>query len=247
MTPRIRRFLVIGLAFLSAWGPSTGSTQTLPDLAAAITAPDRPKADTDRDADRKPAQLLAFAGVRPGDRVADIMPGQGYFTRLFSVAVGPAGRVHAIVPAELAQVSPTLADSARTLAANPTYANVTVLIAPTASLNAPEPIDLAWTSDNYHDLYAFFGPDKAAQFDAAVFRMLKPGGAFIVIDHAAAPGADRAAIKALHRIDPETVKAQVLAAGFVLEAESPILSNPPTHMSSRCSRPRSGAIRTSSC
>lgn len=215
-----------GLAVLALWVPTNGLAQTPTEIAAAIAAPDRPKTDTERDVDRKPAELLAFTGVRPGERVADIMPGQGYFTRIFSRAVGKAGRVYALMPAELAQVSPKLADSARALGLDPGLANVTVSIAPTASLGAPEPVDLAWTSDNYHDLYAFFGPDQAAQFDAAVFRMLKPGGVFIVIDHAATAGADRAATKSLHRIDPAIVKAQILAAGFALEAESPILRNP---------------------
>jgi predicted methyltransferase len=226
MSPRNGLFPTIGLVVLSLWIPAIGWAQTPANVAAAIAAPDRTKADTDKDVDRKPADLLVFAGVKPGQRIADIMPGQGYFTRIFSHAAGSEGRVYALIPSELAQVAPKLADSAKALGADPALANVTVSIAPTASLSAPEPIDLAWTSDNYHDLYAFFGPDKAAQFDAAVFRMLKPGGAFIVIDHAAVPGADPATIKSLHRIDPALVKAQLLATGFVLEAESPILRNP---------------------
>jgi predicted methyltransferase len=216
-------WLVLG-AIALACIPAVLAAQS--SIASALSAADRPKADTDRDADRKPAALLAFAGVRPGDRVADIMPGTGYFTRIFSHVVGPKGHVLAIVPTELAQVAPNLAASATALGNDPAYANISVSIAPTVSLSAPLPIDLAWTSDNYHDLYAFFGADKAAQFDAAVYRMLKPGGVFIVIDHAAAPGIDQAAIKRMHRIDPAIVKAQVEAAGFKLESESAILSNP---------------------
>jgi predicted methyltransferase len=192
-----------------------------PSITAAIAAPDRPKADTDRDALRKPAALVAFAGIKPGDRVADIMPGGGYFTRIFSHLVGPGGHVFAIVPTELAQASPPTVTDAKALAAQ--YGNVTALVEPSAALGAPEPLDLAWTSDNYHDLYGFFGADRAAQFDRAVLAMLKPGGVFIVIDHAGKPGVDP---KTLHRIDPAVVKAQVLAAGFVLEGESPVLSNP---------------------
>lgn len=195
-------------------------------IEAAISAPDRPKADTDRDAARHPAALLKYAGIRPGIRIADIMPGQGYFTRIFSHAVGGKGHVYALVPAELAQVAPKLADSARTLAADPNYSNVTTSMAPTADLSTSVPVDIAWTSDNYHDLYAFFGADAAQKFDAAVFRMVKPGGIFIVIDHAAASGIDAQGIKRMHRIDPQIVKAQVLAAGFILDGESPILRNP---------------------
>jgi predicted methyltransferase len=195
-------------------------------VAAAVAAPDRPKADTDRDALRKPAALIAFAGLKPSQSVADLMPGGGYFTRLFSHVVGAGGKVYAVVPSELGHLVPDMVTNIKGLAANPAYANVTVVEAPTDALAAPQLVDMAWTSDNYHDVYGFFGPDKAAAFDLAVFKMLKPGGVFIVIDHAANPGAPDASVKALHRIDPAVVKAQVLAAGFTLEAQSPILANP---------------------
>lgn len=195
-------------------------------IAAAIAAPDRPKADTDRDAQRHPAALIAFAGIKPGDHIADLMPGRGYFTRIFSNLVGTSGHVYAIVPAELAQVAPKIPEAMKALAADPAFANVTSLVMPTAQITAPEKLDLAWTSQNYHDLYGFFGAAQAAQFDAAVFKALKPGGAFIVIDHVAPAGTSETSPKTLHRIDPETVKAQVLAAGFVLEAQSDLLRNP---------------------
>jgi len=203
-----------------------------PGIAAAVASSDRPAEDVARDALRKPAALLAFAGIKPGDQVADLMPGQGYFTRLFSNLVGPSGRVYAVVPAELAKALPKAVDWAKGIAADKAFSNVSVLVLPTASIKAPKPLDVAWTSDNYHDLYAFFGPDQAQAFDKAVFAALKPGGVFIVIDHVGKPfrpsDADIAPVlmKHFHRIDPAIVKAQVLAAGFRLEAESTILSNP---------------------
>lgn len=222
---RFPTLLLLGSAVL-AFGLASAAPAQAPAIAAAVAAPDRPKADTDRDGARKPAELLAFAGVKPGLDIADIMPGQGYFTRIFSHAVGAKGHVYMLVPAELAQVAPKLADAAKALAADPAYANVTVSITPTASLSAPTPVDIAWTSDNYHDLYGFFGVDAAAQFDKAVYRMLKPGGTFIVVDHVGAPGLDVAEIKHLHRIDPAIVKAQVVAAGFTFVGESAVLHNP---------------------
>ncbi len=215
--------LVACLAFSSvALGQSTVS----PEIAAAVAAPDRPAADTARDVNRKPAQLVAFAGLKPGDKVADIMPGGGYFTRIFSHVVGNSGHVYAVVPAELAQVAPKAKDAIQSVAAIPTYANVSVDITPTASMTVAEPLDVAWTSDNYHDVYGFFGADAAAALDASVFKMLKPGGEFIVIDHVAAPGTSATSPKGLHRIDPETVKQQVIAAGFVYEGSSDVLANP---------------------
>jgi predicted methyltransferase len=194
-------------------------------IAAALAAPDRPRADTDRDALRHPAALVAFAGIRPGDRVGDIMPGTGYFTRIFSNVVGPKGHVYAIIPTELAHVAPKIPAAMKALAADPAFANVTPITVPSASIAAPEKLDVAWTSNNYHDLYGFFGADKAAAFDTAVFNALKPGGIFIVIDHVANAGASATAPKTLHRIDPATVKAQVEAAGFKFVSESPALQN----------------------
>jgi predicted methyltransferase len=220
--------LFAAVAGLCLWLPLCATHAVAADagIAAAVASPARPAADVARDALRKPAALLAFAGIKAGDRVADLIPGQGYFTRLFSTVVGSKGQVYAIVPAELAQVLPSAVDAAKAVAADPAFANVSVLVLPTASVKAPQPLDVAWTSDNYHDLYAFFGPDQAEAFDKAVYAALKPGGVFIVIDHVAASGADRATVKHLHRIDPAVVKAQVLAAGFGLEAQSPLLANP---------------------
>jgi predicted methyltransferase len=175
---------------------------------------------------RKPAEVLALSGIKPGDKVGDFMPGQGYFTRLFSAVVGPSGHVYALVPAELAAKAPKIPAAISALAAEPDHKNVTLIVAPTARTRAPEPLDLIWTSQNYHDVYGFFGADAAAQADAAVFRALKPGGRFVVIDHVANPGTAKTSPTTLHRIEPGVVKEQVLAAGFRLVATSDVLRNP---------------------
>jgi predicted methyltransferase len=208
---------------LLATSPAASSPDT---IAAAVASPDRPADDTARDADRKPAALLAFAKIAPGERVADIIPGGGYFTRLFSKAVGPKGKVYALFPAEVLARDPKAADAVNASAASPAFSNVTVLTIAKGQWATPEPVDVAWTSQNYHDVYGFFTPAGAAQLDAAVFKMLKPGGEFIVIDHVAKTGASDTAPTTLHRIDPATVKAQVIAAGFVFEGESDALRNP---------------------
>ena len=197
-----------------------------PYAVAAIASADRPPADVARDGSRKPGALVTFATPKPSDQIADIMPGGGYFTRTFSHVVGPGGHVYAMIPAELAQVGPKAVDGAKALAGEPSFSNVTVLVQPTAALATPQPLDVAWTSDNYHDLYGFFGANQPACFDVAVFKMLKPVGVSIAIDHAAAAGAGGDRAKTLHRIDPAIVKAQVLAAGFIPQAESSILANP---------------------
>ena len=214
---------VLSVALSSTtWAQSAVS----PQIAAAVAASDRPQADVARDINRKPAQLVAFAGLKPGDKVADIMPGAGYFTRIFSHVVGQNGHVYAIVPAELAERAPKAKDAIQSVAAIPTYGNVSVDITPTKTMAVAEPLDIAWTSDNYHDVYGFFGADAAAALDASVFKMLKPGGEFIVIDHVATAGSSATSPQTLHRIDPETVKQQVVAAGFVYEGSSDVLANP---------------------
>ncbi|MBO9582465.1 MAG: class I SAM-dependent methyltransferase [Sphingobium sp.] len=195
-------------------------------ISAAVAAADRPQADKDRDAARKPGELLAFAGVKPGDKVADFWPGGGYFTRLFSKAVGANGKVYSVVPSEMLTRFPQAGNGVKAIAAEPGYKNVQELEVPAAAFAVPEPVDLVWTSENYHDVYGGFGVDAAAKLAAGVFKALKPGGVFIVSDHVALAGSGEAAPKTLHRIDPALVKAQAAAAGFVLEGESKLIANP---------------------
>jgi predicted methyltransferase len=204
---------------------AAGAQPVSADITAAVASPVRPAADVARDAQRHPAALLAFSGVGPGAQVADLMPGGGYFTRLFSVLVGRKGHVYAIVPAELAQASPKALAAARAVAAEPAMLNVSVLVMPTAQIAAPEKLDVVWTSDNYHDVYGFLGADRALAMDRAIFAALKPGGHFVVIDHVALAGTSATAPATLHRIDPATVRAQVEAAGFVFDAECKVLGN----------------------
>src|SRR5580693_1790130 len=131
-------------------------------IAAAIADPNRPAADTERDANRKPAETLEFAGVRPGERIAELLPGGGYFTRLFSKAVGGSGHVYALVPAPLVDAPkdvPDFAARVKAIAADPNYSNVTVVVEPYSQLAVPAPVDMVWTSQNYHDLHNFPGLD----------------------------------------------------------------------------------------
>ena len=221
----MRKELMFVAVLCALAGPLHADGASAP-IAAAVASPDRPATDTSRDASRKPAELLAFSGIKPGAVVADIIPGKGYFTRLFSKLAGPRGKVFAVVPAEFLAKKPTGADEVKAIAAQPAFANVTVVATPTDTLAVPQPVDVAWTSQNYHDVYGFFGADHAAALDRAVFAMLRPGGTFIVIDHSGLPGSSATAPTTLHRIDEDTVKSQVLAAGFILAGESDVLRNP---------------------
>lgn len=212
---------VAGGSAVVAKAPSANSA-----IATALAAPDRAKADTDHDADRKPAVMVALAGMKPGDKVGDLIPGRGYFTRIFSHVVGAGGHVYAIVPAEFIEKNPKGGDAVKALAAEPAMTNVSVVVTPSGELVVGAPLDVVFTAQNYHDVYGYFGADKAAAMNAAVFRMLKPGGRYVIEDHAAPGLTDRAVITKVHRIDQATVKAQVIAAGFKFAGESIALHNP---------------------
>lgn len=197
-------------------------------IAAAVADANRPDTDRQRDPNRKPAETLAFAGVKPGDEVAELLPGAGYFTRLFSKTVGPNGHVYALVPAPSPDApadTPDFAARVKAIAADPHYPNVSVVVEPFSQLKAPVPVDLVWTSQNYHDLHNFPGLDLVV-FNQMVYDALKPGGIYLILDHAAAPGSGVADTATLHRIDSEVVKKEVLAAGFVLVGASDLLREP---------------------
>jgi predicted methyltransferase len=194
-------------------------------ISGAIADASRPETDKQRDANRKPAETLAFVGVKPGDRVAELLPGGGYFTRIFSKIVGANGHVYALVPAPSPNAPPDAPDFAarvKAIAADPNYSNVSVVVEPFAQLKAPEAVDLVWTSQNYHDFHNFPGLDLAV-FNQLVFDALKPGGTYLVLDHAAEPGSGVRDTATLHRIDADTVKKEVLAAGFVFVGASDLL------------------------
>jgi len=200
---------------------------TPPYITRAVGDSARPEADTKRDADRHPALTLAVAGVKPGDQVAELIPGAGYFTRLLSAVVGPRGKVYAVVPPRRPDAPADQPDPAARLqpiTSDSHYRNVTVSVQKVAQLELPRGLDLVWTSQNYHDFHNL--PDiQVADIDKAVFRALKPGGVYLVLDHAAQAGSGFRDTSTLHRIDPEAVKKEVMSAGFRFEARSDILSN----------------------
>lgn len=226
---------LLGLILLGAMSTAHADMTPPAYVTAAVSDTARPAADTQRDADRKPAALLAFAGVKPGDKVADVMPGGGYFTRLFSKVVGKDGHVYAVVPESIAKARPQALYPLKAMAAEPAFANVGVTTVPYDMLAAPASLDVVWTSQNYHDVYGAVsvfaveghtGVEEAAALDAAAFKALKPGGVYVVVDHTAKAGATAQDANTLHRIDPATVIAQAQAAGFVLDARSDVLANP---------------------
>jgi predicted methyltransferase len=223
----ISRLTAIAFALAISSGFAAAATEKVPaNIAAAVADPARPQTDRARDANRKPAESLAFAGVKPGDRVADLIPGGGYFARLFAKAVGPKGYVYAYLPSDIDEMYKKHG-MAMPPPADPNYPNISYIHAPVAKFVAPEKLDIVWTSQNYHDLHdKFFGPADVPAVNKAIYDALKPGGVYVVLDHAAEPGSGLRDTDTLHRIDEAVVKKEVEAAGFKLVAESNVLRNP---------------------
>jgi predicted methyltransferase len=200
-------------------------------ILAAVADSGRPPEDVARDAARKPAEMIAFAGVRPGARIVELIPGGGYYTRILARAVGPRGHVYAVVTPGQAQ-RPGALDRLR--AAIGGYSNVEIVVSDLGALTMARPVDLVWTSENYHDFHN--ATANVVALNRAMFGVLRRGGIYYVEDHAA-PGTGTSATGTLHRIDPQVVRDEVAAAGFRPAGESPLLANPADPHSARSNDP----------
>jgi predicted methyltransferase len=195
----MRALALTGLLFLSA-----GIGMTAETMDPALKAP----------------EVIAFMGLKKGDSVADIMGGR--MTASLAQAVGPTGKVYAVETAEFSKVHPDVLNMMKSQATQ--SPNIIVSDEPIAS-PLPPGLDAVFIRQNYHDLYdKFLGPADVAAFNKAVFKALKPGGVYVVLDHAAAAGSGVSTTETLHRIDPARVKSDLLAAGFKLDAESSVLA-----------------------
>ncbi len=207
--------LTAGLAVAQ---PNVHAPKPSPVVMAAAADKGRPAEDTARDENRKPAEVVAVSGLKPGQSIIELGSANGYYTRVLAKVLGPKGKLYALVNA----ARPQSGDLVKALA--PEYPNVTLVTDDYTKITAvPEKVDMVWTTDNYHDYHNAL--DMAA-FDKAVFDALKPGGIFFVEDHASAPGAGLSVTRTLHRIEPSVLKAEVLAAGFKLIRTSDVLAHP---------------------
>lgn len=222
--------LALCLVTGGAWARS--SSGHIPEyIKAAVNNPTRPEQDRRRDVNRKPEQVLAFARVRPGLKIGELEPAGGYYTRILCKAVGSSGHIYA--------VNFILHFSARMLrrmhrrrmgpppAPKTDCHNVTYSVQAAPALKLPSNLDMVWTTENYHDFHnREFGKPNIRTFDRTVFNALKPGGVFIIEDHAAAAGTGAKDTNTLHRIDPALVKREVESVGFRYAGQSRVLHNP---------------------
>jgi predicted methyltransferase len=190
---------------------------TVDELSKVLASPDRPQADRDRDANRKPAQTMAFLGVERGMTALDLIAAGGYMTEVLSRTVGPSGKVYMQNPV-------ALRERAAARVADNRLPNVVRVDGDLPNPAVPaNNVDVAITALNLHDIYYRRSAAEAQGFMKNAYDALKPGGVFGVIDHAGNEGADNAK---LHRIPKSIAIETAKAVGFALEDESDALAKP---------------------
>ena len=193
-------------------------------IAKAVADAERPAEGRTLDPLRKPAETLAFSGVKPGMTVGEFYPGGGYFTRMIAGVVGPKGHVYAL---ENEGWKGAVKADQELFTECKKCTNVTMDSKPFGTVSFPKPLDLVWVTQNYHDLkIAEYGKVDTAAFDKAVYKALKPGGIFFILDHQGPAGMTDADIAKMHRINRDVVVKEVTSAGFKLVAEGKFLRRP---------------------
>jgi len=192
-------------------------------LYFAMNAPDRPTEDIGRDMDRKPAEILAFFGVRRGMTVLELMAGSGYFTEMLSAATGNEGKVYAHNDVMALRMRHGAIQKAmdRRLARN-RLPNTQLWTRDITALGLNEEVDMATLVLNLHDLYIFGGEQHVLNALASVMQALKPGGTLGIIDHAGIADYNN---QYLHRIDPRIASELLIKAGFIIQEWSSLLAN----------------------
>ena len=210
-----QRVYTFGLGLILALA-GCATTRSQQDFSSILADKERPETEKALDSTRKPNEVLAFYGVKSGDKVADIFAARGYYTAILSQAVGPQGMVYAMVPAS----RPELTERMK----NPKFANVRLVEGPLDKLALPQDgsLDFALIHLNYHDL----SPDVRIAMNKRILGALKRGGVYGVVDHSAKEGSGNEAVKTLHRIDKQLVIKEVTGSGFKLAKEGTMLSRP---------------------
>lgn len=217
------RYAIAALLLATATAPLAAQKAT-PAITAALADTSRPAEQRERDTARKPAELLAFAGIKPGQKVADFIMGGGYWTRILSPLVGAKGKVYAYQPAEFIKFRAAYGEEQKTAVAG--LANTVALSDSLGALIFPEPLDAIVTVQNYHDLFLEPFPKGTGEaVTRKLYNSLKPGGVLLVIDHVANADPENKAPTALHRIDPAVARRELEKAGFRYAGKLDLLRN----------------------
>jgi predicted methyltransferase len=206
--------LLVILAALFAAACST--TETRQDYTFALSNPERPENEKALDETRKPQDVLAFYGVKRGQKVADISAGRGYYTAILSQVVGTQGLVYSANSNARQEVNDRWK--------KPGYENVKVIDGPLDQIALPQDgsLDFAIIHLNYHDL----APEARIAMNKRILAALKSGGTYAVVDHSAKDGTGNEAVKTLHRIDKQLVIKEVAGTGFKMAKEGAMLRKP---------------------
>lgn len=247
---------MLTFASLLVPGVATAQTLTAQQIRNIVASPDRSAADRTNDQRRKPVEMLEFIAIKPGSTALDLSAAGGYTTELLARAIGPTGKVYGQSrPRPAGQPSPAPAApegnanpsaapaapaSAPPAAPRPSpvalaerdkalQGKAAPIVAVVQPFETPVPaeaakLDLVTLMFNYHDL-GFLGADRA-RMNAAVFAALKPGGTYVIADHAGRPGTGISESGTLHRIEEAFLRREVEAAGFTFAAEGTFLHNP---------------------
>ena len=191
-------------------------------LALGLAGPILAQPPAADDPTLKASDVVAFMGLKAGSKVADIVPGK--LAAAESRAVGPTGKLYAVMPDEITKVNAGALPALKAGAAN--SPNIEIVTGAVNAVALPSGLDAVFIRQNYHDLYdPFMGPADVPAFNKKVFAALKPGGVFVIQDHVAPAGSGLAATNTTHRIDPERVKADMRAAGFTFAGESKVFAS----------------------
>ena len=210
--------ILLLISSLGPWSCAEDLPEPQTPLEAALAHPDRDRSD---DARRKPAQVLALAGIEPGMVVADLMAGAGWYTEVLARGLGPDGTVYT----QNNSISESrYGDKLRERVANAGFENVELIEAELEALGLPAgQLDAVFLVQFYHDT-VWMGVDRV-RMNQEIFASLAPGGVYVVIDHRAEVGSGTRDVETLHRIDPDTVRDEISRAGFELAHDSDLLSN----------------------
>jgi predicted methyltransferase len=204
--------------------PYTPGAEVPEAIRAAVAAADRDDKDRALDAGRKPADVLAFFKIAPGQRIGELFAAGGYTTEIMARVVGDSGKIYAQNTKDILERFARKPLTERM--AKPAMKNV-VMVEQPAETPFPDDaknLDAVICILNYHD-FVWLKIDRA-KMNAAVFAALKPGGVYAIVDHSAAKGSGLRDVETLHRIDEDAVKQEIMAAGFKLDGESDLLRNP---------------------
>lgn len=187
-------------------------------IRKAVENPARPKADVARDADRRPAEIMYLAGLRPGSKVLEFGSIGNYYTRMLSDVVGAKGQVNMI---DLANTEEQFGKAGREFAAS--HPNTTYTVGDYYKIEFPRNVDVAFMVLYFHELL-LTGTDLSV-FHSKLYKSMRPGAIYFIVDHNAKLQTGTDFTAQLHRIDPATIRANVQAAGFELIEDSRILEN----------------------